>query len=152
RDVALKTLRPDRPADPGTRARFVREARVTGRLEHPCVVPLYDLIDAPGGPPFYAMRFVAGRTLTEAAEAYHRARAAGRAGPLELAALLDAFVAVCRAVAFAHARGVLHRDLKGQNVVLGDYGEVFLLDWGLAKAVGEEEAHATSAMLDDEPG
>src|SRR5581483_5437890 len=90
REVALKTLRPDRPADPGTRARFVREARVTGRLEHPCVVPLYDLIDSADRPPFYAMRFVAGRTLAEAAEAYHQDRAARRAGPLDLSALLDA--------------------------------------------------------------
>jgi eukaryotic-like serine/threonine-protein kinase len=149
RDVALKTLRPDRRTDPGARARFVREARVTGRLEHPCVVPLYDLIDRPGSQPFYAMRFVAGRTLAEAVEAYHQARAAGRAGPLDLAALLDAFVAVCRAVAFAHARGVLHRDLKGHNVVLGDYGEVFLLDWGLAKKASEPDPPGAAALDDD---
>ena len=133
RDVALKTLRPDRAGQPGPSARFVREARVTGQLEHPCVVPLYDLGAGRRPDPCYVMRFVAGRTLAEAAADYHRGRAAGRAGPLDLAGLLDAFVAVCRAVAFAHARGVLHRDLKGQNVVLGEFGEVFLLDWGLAQ-------------------
>jgi serine/threonine protein kinase len=140
RDVALKTLRPDRVGDLDTRARFVREARVTGRLEHPCVVPLYDLIeDGDSRGPSYVMRFVSGRTLAEAAADYHAHRAKGQASRLELAALLDAFVAVCRAVAFAHARGVLHRDLKGQNVVLGDFGEVFLIDWGLAKPVGEAD-------------
>ncbi len=153
REVALKVLRPDRADSPDVRGRFVREARTTGQLEHPSVVPLYDLIERGARGPCYAMRFVAGRTLAEAAEVYHRARAAGRAGPLDLAALLDAFVAVCRAVAFAHARGVLHRDLKGQNVVLGDFGEVFLLDWGLAKGTGDPDtpppAHPTAADAAD---
>jgi tRNA A-37 threonylcarbamoyl transferase component Bud32/tetratricopeptide (TPR) repeat protein len=135
REVALKTLRPDRASGPDVRARFVREARVTGQLEHPGIVPLYDLVGDEDDA-FYVMRFVSGRTLAEATADYHRRRAAGEATPLDLADLLDAFVAVCRAVAFAHARGVLHRDLKGQNVVLGEYGEVFLLDWGLGKSAG----------------
>jgi tRNA A-37 threonylcarbamoyl transferase component Bud32/tetratricopeptide (TPR) repeat protein len=139
REVALKTLRPDRADGLDLRARFVREARTTGQLEHPCVVPLYDLLEGADGRPRYVMRFVAGRTLSEAVADYHARRADGKAGPLDLAALLDAFVAVCRAVAFAHAKGVLHRDLKGQNVVLGDYGEVFLLDWGLAKSAAEAD-------------
>jgi eukaryotic-like serine/threonine-protein kinase len=81
------------------------------------------------------MRFVAGRTLTQAAADYHRRRSEGRTVPLELNTLLDAFVSVCRAVAFAHSRNFLHRDLKGQNIILGDYGDVFLLDWGLAKSI-----------------
>ncbi len=139
RQVALKTLRPDRADSPDLRARFVREARTTGQLEHPSVVPLYDLLESADGRPSYVMRFVAGRTLSEAVADYHVRRADGKAGPLDLAALLDAFVAICRAVAFAHAKGVLHRDLKGQNVVLGDYGEVFLLDWGLAKSAAEAD-------------
>jgi eukaryotic-like serine/threonine-protein kinase len=134
RDVAVKVIRPDRPADRANRSRFLQEARMTGRLEHPGIVPLYDLVDsAEGEPPFYAMRFVAGRTLAETVNQYHHDREAGRAGRLDLIALLDKFVALCRAVAFAHSRDVLHRDLKGQNVVLGDFGEVFLLDWGLAQ-------------------
>ena len=120
REVALKTIRATWAGSAWARARFLREARITGRLEHPSIVPLYDLIDpADGASPCYAMRFVAGRTLAEAAAEYHRRRKAGAVGPLDLAALLDAFLAVCRAVAFAHSRGVLHRDLKGQNVVLG---------------------------------
>src|SRR5207248_5805674 len=119
------------------------EARVTGQLEHPGIVPVYDLAwRGDGRQPFYTMRFVQGHTLSEAVGVYHRRRAAGQAGPLEQAALLQAFVQVCNAVAYAHDRGVIHRDLKGRNVVLGEYGEVVVLDWGLAKRVDRPEAAA----------
>jgi serine/threonine-protein kinase len=139
RDVALKELRPERASQPALWARFLREAQVTGQLEHPSIVPVYEVGRRPDEQPFYTMRFVRGRTLAEAAHAYHQRRARGEAGPLELRELLTAFVGVCQAVAYAHSRGVLHRDLKPQNVVLGDYGEVMLLDWGLAKVTGESE-------------
>jgi WD40 repeat protein/tRNA A-37 threonylcarbamoyl transferase component Bud32 len=141
RAVALKELRPERAQDPAIAARFLREARITGRLQHPGIVPVYELVA--GGPapdggaegPFYTMRFIEGRTLSDAAHAYHAKRAAGTAGPLDLAALLNAFVSACNTVAYAHSHGVIHRDLKGQNVVLGDFGEVMVLDWGFAKLV-----------------
>jgi serine/threonine-protein kinase len=134
RDVALKELRPEQAHSPALAARFLQEARVTGQLEHPGVVPVYELVQpAAGRQPFYAMRFVRGRTLSEAARAHRRKQAAGQADPVELLALLNAFVTVCNTVAYAHSRGVLHRDLKGQNVLLGDFGEVLVLDWGLAK-------------------
>jgi PAS domain S-box-containing protein len=134
RDVALKELHPERAADPAVLSQFLREAQITGQLEHPGIVPVYELArPAPGRPPFYTMRFVHGRTLTEAVEAYHAKRQAGDATPLDLVNLLTAFVAVCQAVAYAHSRSVIHRDLKGRNVVLGDFGEVIVLDWGLAK-------------------
>jgi serine/threonine-protein kinase len=143
RDVALKELRPERACSAAHQARFLREARVTGQLEHPGVVPVYELArTADGRRPYYTMRFVRGRTLAEAARAYHDRRRAGRAEPLDLLALLNAFVTICNTVAYAHSRGVLHRDLKGQNVVLGDFGEVVVLDWGLAKQVGRPEADA----------
>jgi WD40 repeat protein len=87
------------------------------------------------------MRLIKGRPLNDAVKAYHQRRLAGAAQPLEQAALLQAFVQVCQAVAYAHDRGVIHRDLKGQNVVLGDYGEVIVLDWGLAKLLGHPEEH-----------
>jgi serine/threonine-protein kinase len=137
REVALKELRVDRLSDPQMIGRFLEEARITSRLEHPGIVPLYDLIegDGEGSLPFLTMRFLSGRTLNAAVESYHSRREAGEpAGPRELRDLLDAFTAVCQTVAFAHSRDVIHRDLKGQNVILGDFGEVFVVDWGLAKA------------------
>ncbi len=137
RDVALKELRSERSGDPAVLSRFVEEAKITGQLEHPGIVPVYELSKhSQNQQPFYTMRFVRGRTLSEASKAYHQKRLAGQAGALDLRGLLGAFVAVCNAVAYAHSRGVIHRDLKGHNVVLGDFGEVMVLDWGLAKVVG----------------
>src|SRR5262249_46743567 len=104
---------------------------------------VYELGRRPGDEqPFYTMRFVRGRTLAEASRAYHERRRRGEAGPLELRELLMAFVGVCNAVAYAHSRGVIHRDLKPQKVVLGDFGEVIVLDWGLARVLGEAEGEA----------
>jgi PAS domain S-box-containing protein len=140
RDVALKELRPERAEQATLGARFLQEAQITGQLEHPGIIPVYELVRARDGrQPFYTMRFVRGRTLSEAARTYHDRRRAGQADPLELPALLNAFVTVCNTVAYAHSRGVIHRDLKGQNVLLGDFGEVVVLDWGLAKLVGRPE-------------
>jgi serine/threonine-protein kinase len=148
RDVALKELRPERAAQPAVGARFLREARITGQLEHPGVVPIYEVGQRPEDrQPFYTMRFVRGRTLAEATAAYHRRRAWGEAGPLELRELLGAFVGVCNAVAYAHSRGVLHRDLKPPNVVLGDFGEVIVLDWGLARLLGQPDGEAEAAPV-----
>src|SRR5262249_44147577 len=150
RDVALKELRAERARHPAIAARFLREARITGQLQHPGIVPVYELAPGTPGPdggpgaepPFYTMRFVQGRTLTDAARAYHDKRAAGAAGPLDQAALLNAFVSVCNTIAYAHSRGVIHRDLKGQNVVLGNFGEVMVLDWGFAKLLGRPDEDA----------
>src|SRR5262249_60580917 len=105
---------------PAAGSRSLKEAQITGQLEHPAIVPVYDLNSrSQDRQPFYTMRFVKGRTLTEAARAYHQARRAGRGRALDLLSLLQAFVSVCNAVAYAHARGVVHRDLKGKNVLLG---------------------------------
>jgi serine/threonine protein kinase len=146
RDVALKELRPERAEHAAILARFLREAQVTGQLEHPGVVPIYEMGRRDEDQaPFYAMRFVRGGTLAEAIAAYHRRREQAQAGPLELRELLSAFVSVCNAVAFAHSRGVLHRDLKPNNVVLGDYGEVVVLDWGLARLMGQAHADGEGA-------
>jgi PAS domain S-box-containing protein len=152
REVALKELRPEQAGNSKTAARFVREARLTGQLEHPGIVPVYELTSRPGSSePFYTMRFVRGGTLTTAVRAYHGKRLSGQAEPLEFVALLTAFVAICNTVAYAHSRRVLHRDLKGDNVILGDFGEVIVLDWGLAKRMDqpdEEEADTSPAPQD----
>jgi serine/threonine-protein kinase len=144
RDVALKELRPERTGDPGLWGRFLEEARITGQLEHPNIVPVHELGEpGDGKPPFYTMRFVKGCTLSEAIRDFHARRQNGAVGPVEFQALLNAFVGVCNAVGYAHSRGVIHRDLKGQNVVLGDYGEVVVLDWGLAKLVARRDETLT---------
>jgi WD40 repeat protein/serine/threonine protein kinase len=160
RDVALKELRPERALDGQMQARFLHEARITGQLQHPGIVPVYELVpgrtDAEEGPspegPYYTMRFVQGRTLTAAVKAYHEKRAGGTAGPLDLAALLNAFVSICNTVAYAHSRGVIHRDLKGLNVVLGDFGEVMVLDWGFAKRLGTGVRDQESGVRGQESG
>jgi serine/threonine-protein kinase len=153
REVALKELRPEQGTSPEVLARFLEEARITGQLEHPAIVPVYELAPGDGQrPPYYTMRFVKGRTLADAVRAYHAERQAGKADPLALRELLQDFVAVCHAVAYAHSRGVLHRDLKPKNVVLGDFGEVILLDWGLAKVLGGLDADAGAPPVSLPPG
>jgi serine/threonine-protein kinase len=143
RDVALKELRPDWAESPAASARFLAEAKITGQLEHPGIVPVYELVQPKDGQPCYTMRFVGGRTLADAVRDYHHRRREGSAGPLDLRELLTAFVGVCNAVAYAHSRGVLHRDLKPHNVALGDFGEVLVIDWGLAKVLGKPEAQTS---------
>jgi tetratricopeptide (TPR) repeat protein len=140
REVALKEMQPDHAADPASRGRFVREAEITGGLEHPGVVPVYGLGRYADGRPYYAMRFVRGETLQEAVKKLH----AGEPGHT-LRGLLTRFVAVCNAVAYAHSRGVIHRDLKPSNVMLGPYGETLVVDWGLAKVVGREPTEGAGA-------
>jgi serine/threonine-protein kinase len=136
RQIALKELRPDRTDNSIVFSRFLYEAKITAQLEHPGIVPVYELGE--GQVPYYTMRFVKGRTLSEAVRAYHKKRTAGQANSVGMIELLSAFVGVCHAVAYAHARGIIHRDLKGQNIVMGNFGEVMVLDWGLAKRVAPD--------------
>jgi WD40 repeat protein/tRNA A-37 threonylcarbamoyl transferase component Bud32 len=139
REVALKEIKGRYADDPDSRARFLLEAEITGRLEHPGVVPVYGLGTYPDGRPFYAMRFIQGESLKAAIERYHWARAKhGDPGEraLALRTLLRRFLDVCNAVAYAHSRGILHRDLKPDNIMLGRFGETLVVDWGLAKVMG----------------
>ncbi|MFO0890131.1 MAG: protein kinase [Isosphaeraceae bacterium] len=149
REVALKEILPERVDDQESRARFVMEAEITGRLEHPGVVPLYSLGKDEKGRPYYAMRFIKGRSLKDAIEAYHRPVENGTSVAdrrnLQLRDLLNRFVAVCNVIAYAHSRGVIHRDLKPANVLLGAYGETLVVDWGLAKPIGRAEPVLTLA-------
>jgi serine/threonine protein kinase len=139
REVALKEIQSRFADNAESRARFVQEAEITGGLEHPGIVPVYGLGQYADGRPFYAMRFIRGDSLEEAVERFHDAAQPGRDSTersLELRNLLGRFIDVCNAIAYAHSRGVLHRDLKPGNVMLGKYGETLVVDWGLAKPVG----------------
>jgi tetratricopeptide (TPR) repeat protein/tRNA A-37 threonylcarbamoyl transferase component Bud32 len=143
REVALKRIRDEYADDPDSRHRFLREAEITGGLEHPGIVPVYGLGQGAGGRPYYAMRFIKGDSLKQAIERFHQAEGPKRdpgERSLALRELLGRFVAVCNAVAYAHSRGVVHRDLKPANVMLGPYGETLVVDWGLAKLVGRPES------------
>src|SRR5262245_4196673 len=135
RRVALKELRPELQHREDLRARLRNEARIIGQLQHPGIVPIYELTQGADDPPSYTMRLVEGRALQERVRDYHEQ---GRS-PAELHRLLQALESVCRTLAYAHSRGVIHRDLKGGNIVLGEYGQVIVLDWGAAKVVGAPE-------------
>ena len=130
--------------------RFLLEAEVTGRLEHPGVVPVYGLGRYADGRPYYAMRLIKGETLTDAIAHFHDADQPGRdPGERSLAfrELLRRFIDVCNAMAYAHSKGVLHRDLKPANVMLGRFGETLVIDWGLAKVLGETTADSTRGRV-----
>jgi tRNA A-37 threonylcarbamoyl transferase component Bud32 len=128
REVALKVLREQVFGDGGARARFEEEARRVSQLGHPSIVPMYDLGQLPDGRPFLVMKLIHGQTLAEGL--------AARATPAEdLSRWIGVFEQVCVAVAFAHARDLIHRDLKPSNVMLGEFGEVLVMDWGIAKAL-----------------
>jgi eukaryotic-like serine/threonine-protein kinase len=134
RDVAVKRIRSTEPSTEEL-SRFVREARVQGRLEHPAVVPVHDLAVDRDGRPFFVMKRVTGTTMLEI---LGKLRAGGEADTAATRRrLLRAFSDVCLAVEFAHSSGIVHRDLKPANIMLGDFGEVYVLDWGVARAMTE---------------
>ncbi len=125
REVAVKVMHHGQDAE-----RFVIESKVTAQLPHPAIPPVYALGVLADGRPFLAMKLIEGRTLADEL----------RGG--DLPRLLGIFEQICRAVGFAHARGIIHRDLKPANVMVGAFGEVQVMDWGLAKSVGGHEADA----------
>ena len=135
RTVALKRLKDDHADDLLSQRRFMLEAEITARLEHPGVVPVHGLFQDELGRTCYAMRMIEGETLSEALRDYH----AGHVDPVSFRRLLQSFIQVCQTVAYAHSRGVIHRDLKPQNIILGKFNETIVVDWGLAKVVGRPE-------------
>jgi tetratricopeptide (TPR) repeat protein len=138
REVALKEMQDTYAGDAPSRGRFVREAEITGGLEHPGIVAVYGLGQYVDGRPYYAMRFIRGESLKDAIARFHRTGEGGARSPeFELRALLARFVAVCNTLAYAHSRGVIHRDVKPANIMLGQYGETLVVDWGLARAMTE---------------
>src|SRR5262245_33475071 len=128
REVAVKILLGQHRGDSDFVRRFVEEAKVAGGLQHPGVVPIHDHGTAPDGRPFFVMKRVQGRTLSELLRA--------RPDPdHEQPRFLKIFEQVCQTIAYAHSQGVIHRDLKPSNVMVGEFGEVQVMDWGLAKVL-----------------
>ena len=141
REVALKFIRRQYAFNLDSRDRFLLEAEVTSRLEHPGVVPVYGMGETDNGRLFYAMRFIQGESLEAAIERYHcdmPRRSAGQRA-LEFRQLLARFVSVCNTLAYAHNRGIVHRDIKPENIMLGRFGETLLVDWGLALPISRDQ-------------
>jgi serine/threonine-protein kinase len=139
REVALKVIRAEHGARGDLRKRFLREVRVQGQLEHPSIVPVYDLGKDPQRKAYFTMKRVRGQTLEQILSALRREDPDALRQHTRFK-LLTAFGTACLAVHFAHSRGVLHRDLKPGNIMLGDFGEVYVLDWGLAKVTDDSAA------------
>lgn len=137
--VALKRLRPSFANHESVIRRFIREARITARLTHPGVPQVMDLRES-GGSSFYVMSLVEGHSMVDAIVEFHRQRRVKKIRQIDgLIPLLNNFVSVAQTVAYAHAHGIIHRDIKSDNVILGEFGQVTLIDWGLAKPINEAE-------------
>ena len=138
RTVAIKELLQRTPA---AQARFMREALITARLQHPGIVPVHEAGRWPSGDPYYSMKLVSGRTLKELIQA--------RRGLDERLALLPHVLAVAEAIAYAHSQDVIHRDIKPANVIVGDFGETVVVDWGLAKDLSGRVSEGSADSSDD---
>ena len=149
RETAVKFVGDKCAADPALLTQFRVEAEITGRLDHPGVVPVYGIGEDWNGRPFYVMRMVKGRELTLAIQDYHTARLAHPRGAetrRQLLSLLEHLISACKTVAYAHDVGIIHCDIKPANIMVGKYGETFVLDWGLAATF-----ERTSTFMKNEP-
>src|SRR3954451_6995672 len=142
RGVAIKDLRADLRDKDDLVRRFVEEAEIGGQLQHPGVVPIYELGTFADRRPFFSMKLVKGQTLAQLLDA--RKDAAD-----DRPRFLSIFEAICQTVAYAHARGVIHRDLKPSNVMVGSFGEVQVMDWGLAKVLPRDGQPALEPKVNE---
>ncbi|MCA9059915.1 MAG: serine/threonine protein kinase [Planctomycetaceae bacterium] len=148
REVAVKKLNQSGITDPETARRFLHEASITGQLQHPGIVPVYERgVSRDDQQPFYAMKLLEGNTLREVIRDYHQ-QATGTARREQFHVLLNTFVDICNAVAYAHGRGIIHRDLKPSNIVIGRFGETVVVDWGLAKDLTVKSSDVPSVHED----
>lgn len=152
RKVALKEISPRNADQRDSRRRFLVEGEVTGRLEHPGIVPVYGMGFGDDGRPYYAMRLIEGRSLQEVLKDFHaereeRTRLSGSRA-VEFRQLLNRLIQVCEAIEFAHTRGILHRDIKPSNIMVGPFGETLVVDWGLAKPYAASDP-AASIVVDN---
>src|SRR5512146_238876 len=147
REMALKVTHLPRGEIPRQLlARFVEEAQVNAQLEHPNIVPVHDLGLDPSGRAYFSMKLVRGRSLEDILTARLNGDEATLA-EFGLRRLLDVFLQVCLAMEYAHARGVIHRDLKPANIMVGDFGEVLVMDWGVAKLLGRPDAPVSEPSI-----
>ncbi len=142
REVAIKVIQPLLDRDSTRRKRFLREAEITGRLEHPGIVPVHGVGTDDSGRPCYSMRFVEGETLEQSIRSYYSALPSMVASQRNLALrqLLQRFISICNTIGYAHTQGYLHRDIKPSNIIVGKFGETIVVDWGLAKRIESSES------------
>lgn len=140
RNVAIKFIQPRHARNENLTQRFLQEAEITGRLDHPGVVPVYAIGQTDAGQPFYSMRFIRGESLDSQIKRYHESKSelGSSEQRLRIRKMLGNVVSVCRTIAYAHTRGIVHRDIKPQNIMLGKYGETLVVDWGLALPIGRD--------------
>ena len=153
REVAFKQMQPQFVADADSRRRFQFEAALTGRLEHPGIVPVYGAGEDQATGPYYAMRFIKGNSLAGAIQRYHTDRTNQPDDARELRRLVGYLINACNTIEYAHSREVIHRDIKPANMMIGDFGETFVVDWGLAKYLGKDDptsgGHLSSTAIDE---
>lgn len=153
REIAVKRLRPDLPFNERRAYRFIREAEITAKLQHPGIVPIYNL-NLKGSSASYTMPLVSGKTLRELVIETHEQigpRTTREEWKLKIRPLLNHFIAACHAIAYAHSHDVIHRDIKPANIIIGEQGQTLVLDWGCAKEAGEvEEAGDPAEVMPEE--
>ena len=152
--IAVKTLRSVYAHNEQMVRRFIHEAQIVAQLEHPAIVPVHDLGKLPDGQWFITMTEIRGQDFDKHIRRFHHRRAGGPLGGVHagwsLRRMIDTLNTICQAVGFAHTKGVIHRDLKPENVMIGDHGEIYVVDWGLAKIIGSDEREEYDALLSEQ--